>query len=104
MRDNIFSNKYNVLMHALFWGGYLSLSVFVFAGREEIQRAFLISAILILPQMIIAYINMELLIPQFLIVKKYWKYVGLVLLCFVGFFLFWVEVLFLQNRYDKYAS
>lgn len=80
-------------MHLLFWGGYLSLSVFVFAGREEIQRAFLISAILILPQMIIAYINMELLIPRFLILRKYWKYVGLVLLCFVGFFLFYEFVL-----------
>jgi len=88
-----FSKKYNVLMHLLFWGGYLSLSVFVFSGREEIQRAFLISLILVLPQMIIAYVNMEYLIPRFFIKKKYLKYAGLVLLCFVGFFLFYEFVL-----------
>lgn len=80
-------------MHLLFWGGYLSLSVFVFSGREELDRAFLISSILIIPQVIIAYINMELLIPRFFIKKKYWKYVGFVLLCFVGFFLFYEFVL-----------
>ncbi len=70
MGAKIFNNKYNLLMHLLFWGGYLSLSVFVFAGREEIQRALLISSILILPQIIIAYINMEYLIPQFFMQKK----------------------------------
>lgn len=80
-------------MHLLFWVGYLSLSVFVFSGREEIERAFLISLILIIPQVIIAYINMEYLIPHFFIKKKYWKYVGLVLLCFVGVYLFYEFIL-----------
>lgn len=80
-------------MHLLFWGGYLSLSVFVFAGREEIQRALLISSILILPQIIIAYINMEYLIPQFFMKKKYWKYASLVILCFAGFYLFYEFIL-----------
>lgn len=69
------------------------MSVFVFSGREEIERAFLISLILIIPQVIIAYINMELLIPRFFIKKKYWKYVGLVLLCFAGVYLFYEFVL-----------
>jgi two-component system LytT family sensor kinase len=93
MKINVLANRYTMLMHLLFWGGYLSLSVFVFSGREEIQRAFLISFILIIPQVVIAYINMELLIPRFFIKKKYWKYIGLVLLCFVGFYLFYEFVL-----------
>lgn len=85
--------KYSVLMHLLFWGGYLSLSVFVFSGREDIDRAFLIGSILIVPQVIVAYINMEVLIPRYLIQKQYWKYVGLVLLCFAGFYLFYEYIL-----------
>ena len=82
-----------IIMHLLFWVGYLSLSVFVFAGREDFDRALLISAIQIIPQMIIAYINMELLIPKFFIKKKYLYYVGLVLLCFAGLYLFYEFVL-----------
>jgi len=92
MKINVLKNKYN-LMHLVFWGGYLSLSVFVFSGREEIERALFIGSILMVPQVIIAYINMELLIPKFFIRKKYWKYAGYVLLCFVGFYLFYEFVL-----------
>jgi hypothetical protein len=80
-------------MHLLFWVGYLSLSVFVFAGREDFDRALLISAIQIVPQIAIAYINMELLIPMFFIKKRYAQYVGLVLLCFLGLYLFYEFVL-----------
>jgi two-component system LytT family sensor kinase len=93
MKAKFFFNKYNLLMHLLFWGGYLSLSVFVFSGREDIQRALLISSILILPQIIIAYINMEYLIPRFFIKKKYLKYAGLVVLCFAGVYLFYEFIL-----------
>ncbi|MCK5702992.1 MAG: histidine kinase, partial [Cyclobacteriaceae bacterium] len=80
-------------MHLLFWGGYILLSVFIFSGREEIDRALKISLILVVPQMIIAYINMEVLIPRFFIKKKYLKYAGFVFLCFVGFYLFYEFVL-----------
>ncbi|MCK5469432.1 MAG: histidine kinase, partial [Cyclobacteriaceae bacterium] len=93
MKAKFLSNKFNLLMHFLFWGGYISLSVFVFSGREEIDRALRMSLILVVPQMIIAYINMEFLIPRFLIKKKYLKYAGFVLLCFVGFYLFYEFVL-----------
>ncbi len=88
-------------MHLLFWGGYLSLSVFVFSGREDTDRALLIGSILIVPQIIVAYVNMELLIPRYLIQKKYWKYVGLVLLCFAGFYLFYEYIL--PVVYDKFG-
>lgn len=93
MKQKFLSNKYNVLMHFLFWGGYVSLSVFVFSGREELDRALRMSLILVIPQMTIAYINMEFLIPRFLIKKKYLKYAGFVILCFVGFYLFYEFVL-----------
>jgi hypothetical protein len=93
MRLNAISYQKIIIMHLLFWIGYLSLSVFVFAGREDFDRALLISAIQIIPQMIIAYINMELLIPKFFIKKKYFYYVGLVLLCFALLYLFYEFVL-----------
>lgn len=80
-------------MHLVFWGGYLALSVFVFSGREDIDRALLISSVLMIPLMIIAYLNMEILIPRFFIKKQYVKYIGLVLLCFVGFILFYEFVM-----------
>ena len=93
MRLNAISYQKIIIMHLLFWIGYLSLSVFVFAGREDFDRALLISAIQIIPQMIIAYINMELLIPKFFIKKKYFYYVGLVILCFALLYLFYEFVL-----------
>ena len=93
MKIRVLLNKNNMLMHLLFWGGYILLSVFIFSGREEIDRALKISLILVVPQMIIAYINMEVLIPRFFIKKKYLKYAGLVFLCFVGFYLFYEFVL-----------
>lgn len=93
MKLNPVSYRKIIMMHLLFWIGYLSLSVFVFAGREDFDRALLISAIQIIPQMAIAYINMELLIPRFFIKKEYLVYVGLVLLCFGGLYLFYEFVL-----------
>lgn len=92
MKVNVLKNKYNII-HLIFWGGYLALSVFVFSGREDVDRALLIGSILIVPQIIIAYINMELLIPKYFIRKQYWKYAGYVLMCFVGFYLFYEFVL-----------
>jgi len=93
MKMMVLSNRNMVIMHLLFWVGYLSLSVFVFSGREEFDRALLIGVILIIPQMAIAYVNMELLIPGFFIKKKYWHYVGLVLLCFIALYLFYEFIL-----------
>jgi hypothetical protein len=93
MKFKNLKNRYNLLIHLIFWGGYLSLSVFVFSGREDIDRAFLIGSILIVPQVVIAYLNMELLIPRFFIQKQYWKYAAYVLLCFAGFYLFYEFVL-----------
>lgn len=88
-------------MHLLFWGGYILLSVFIFSGREEIDRALKISLVLVVPQIIIAYINMEVLIPRFFIKKKYLIYAGLVLLCFVGFYLFYEFVL--TSVFEKFG-
>lgn len=93
MKLKSIKNKYNLLIHLIFWGGYLALSVFVFSGREDVERALLIGSILIVPQVAVAYINMELLIPRYFIKKQYWSYLFLVVLCFAGFFLFYEFVL-----------
>ncbi len=89
MKVSLKKNRYNVIIHTIFWGGYLALSIFVFSGREEIERALIISSVLIVPQVVIAYLNMEVFIPRFFITKQYWKYAGYVLMCFVFFYLFY---------------
>ncbi len=93
MSVNILFKRNILIVHLLFWIGYLSLSVFVFVGREDFNRALLISLVQIIPQMIIAYLNMEFLIPRFFIKKEYFLYFGLVLLCFFGLYLFYEFVL-----------
>lgn len=93
MKTAIFGPRKIIIIHLLFWVGYLSLSVFVFAGREEFERALYVSLIQIIPQMVIAYVNMEWLIPRFFIRKKYIQYVGLVVLCFIGLYLFYEFIL-----------
>jgi len=93
MTASIVGSRKIIIAHLLFWVGYLSLSVFVFAGREEFNNALWISSIQIIPQVIIAYINMEWLIPGFFIKKKYLQYAGLVILCFIGLYLFYEIVL-----------
>ncbi len=93
-------NKVSVLVHILFWLGYLALIAFIFSGREDMSWALKYGFIIILPQMVIAYVNMEVLIPGFLITKKYWTYIGFVLLCFAGLYLYdeWVANLILDVR------
>lgn len=88
------------MVHILFWLGYLALIAFVFSGREDMDWALKFGVIIILPQMVIAYINMELLIPNFLISKKYWTYIGLVLLCFIALYLYdeWIANLVIDVR------
>jgi two-component system LytT family sensor kinase len=92
MKTN-FNTDRKIIMHLLFWVGYLFLSVFVFAGREDFDKALWISVIQIIPQMVIAYINMEWLIPAFFIKRKYIHYIVLVLICFFGLYLFYEFVL-----------
>jgi two-component system LytT family sensor kinase len=93
MRLSVVFDKRMIIMHLLFWVGYLSLSVFVFSGREDINRALWISTIQIIPQMVIAYINMEWLIPRYFIHRKYAEYLLLVLVCFFGLYLFYEFIL-----------
>ena len=81
--------RYVLLSHLIFWGGYLSLSVFVFSGRENLNLAFRLGLMQIIPQIAIAYFNMEILIPRFFIKKKYLHYAGYTLASFVLLYLFY---------------
>ncbi len=75
-------------VHILFWLGYLALIAFVFSGRADMGWALKFGVLIILPQMAIAYVNMEILIPRYLITKKYWIYIGFVVLCFFALYLY----------------
>ncbi len=89
MKLKLINNKYVILIHILFWSGYLSLSVFVFSGGSVLEHALIFSLVQIIPQMVIAYLNMEYLIPKLFMKKKYLQYVISVVGCFVGLHLFY---------------
>ena len=89
MKLKLINNKYVILIHILFWSGYLSLSVFVFSGGSVLEHAPVFSLVQIIPQMFIAYLNMEYLIPKFFMRKKYFLYIISVVGCFVGLHLFY---------------
>jgi two-component system, LytTR family, sensor kinase len=86
---NINKRRYVLLSHVIFWVGYLSLSVFVFSGRENFNLALRLSLFQIIPQIAIAYFNMEILIPRFFIKKKYLHYAAYTLASFVALYLFY---------------
>jgi len=75
-----------IFIHLIFWLGYYALLIFVFTGREIPERAWRIGLIHILPQMVIAYANMEWLIPRYFIKRQYYKYALGVLACFVALY------------------
>jgi len=96
MKNTAQANSITILVHIIFWLGYLALIGVVFSGREDMAWALRFGIIIIIPQMIIAYVNMEILIPRFLITKKYWIYFGFVLLCFFALYLYdeWITNIF----------
>ncbi len=55
----------------------------MFANWSDPEKALWLGAINVIPQFIIAYVNMEILIPRFFIKKEYITYFIFVLLCFV---------------------
>jgi hypothetical protein len=83
----------------IFWLGYYALLLFVFSGREIPERAWRIGVIHILPQMIIAYANMEWLIPRFFIKKQYLQYFLGVFACFFALYAYyeWITPYFIHH-------
>ncbi len=93
MKFNNILRTNKVLIHLLFWAGYLAFLVFVFSGRDDLDRAFAISVIQIVPQIALAYLNMEFLIPVFYVRKRYLAYTGLVILSFIGIYFLYEYVI-----------
>lgn len=63
-----------ILIHLIFWIGYFGLLVHFLSNRLEFDAAISRGLILVLPQIVLAYLNMEVLIPKFFIRKKYLHY------------------------------
>ena len=89
----------SVLIHTLFWTGYLAFLVFVLSGREAFERSLAMGFIQIVPQIALAYLNMEILIPVFFAQKKYVAYVALVFLSFIGIYYFYEFIMILYFQY-----
>ncbi len=87
------------MMHVLFWLGYLAFLVFVFSGREDLNRAIILSVIQIVPQMVLAYLNLQFLIPVFYARKRYLAYAGLVVLGFIGIYFIYEYVITLYFQH-----
>jgi two-component system, LytTR family, sensor kinase len=81
-----------LLLHGVFWLGYLALMVFVFASRIPIEKALPRTFLFILPQIILAYVNMSWLVPKYFFKKRYLEYF-LILLVLLAVFYFLMEYL-----------
>ncbi len=79
----------NFLLHIGLWIGYLIFAVFIFYERFPLATAFQQAVIFLVPQLMVVYLNTEILIPQFIIKKKYLLYVLMILTSLVAiYFLF----------------
>jgi hypothetical protein len=92
-------SRKTISIHLIFWLGYYVLLIFIFSGREIPERAWRIGLLHILPQMAIAYANMEWLIPRFFMRKQYLQYTVGVVLCFVALYGYyeWLYPIIHQN-------
>ena len=79
-----------IIIHLTFWIGYLFLLVNVLSFRIEYATALRLATVIIIPQAGLAYLNMELLIPRYLIEKKYVIYISsmLVMIAAMGTYLY----------------
>jgi len=73
----------NILIHAIVWLTYIFILVEVFSNRDTLEVAILRVLILVLPQILLVYLNIYFYIPKYFSQKKYWEYGGIVLLSFI---------------------
>ena len=79
----------NLLLHIGLWAGYLAFAVFIFYERFPMAIAFRQAIVFLIPQLMVVYLNTEVLIPQFYFKKKYLIYILLTLVSLVAvYFLF----------------
>lgn len=86
-RENSFS-------HILFWLGYFLFLWFVFSFRDHPESPVLLRAlVLIVPQMLLVYANMEWMVPRWFMQKQYILYVLLTGALIVGaaFLIQWMD-------------
>jgi two-component system, LytTR family, sensor kinase len=80
MMRNFYIANNRLLTHILFWAGIVLLNVFVYGSYEEKYLRQLYIETASLPVILfVAYINMGILIPRFLVRKKYAAYIFSVL-------------------------
>lgn len=92
-------NRY-IAAHILFWIVYFTLHMMQFSRFEHIENAMWRSLVIIFPQILVAYLNIELLIPALLIKKKYWLYFGTLVVAFIllfNYYRFMPEVFHVMN-------
>ena len=68
--------------HLIFWAGYYLVIVFVLANRLQTALALWYGFLLISPQIIIAYINMQWLVPQYFMQKRFLHFAVSVIVLF----------------------
>lgn len=73
----------NILIHTIVWLAYIFILVEVFSNRDTVEVAIQRVLILVIPQILLVYLNVFYYIPKFFNQKKYWEYGGIVLLSFI---------------------
>ena len=73
----------NILIHSIVWLAYIFLLLEVFSNRDTLGVAFQRVLILVIPQILLVYVNVFYYIPRYFNKKKYLEYGSIVLLSFI---------------------
>lgn len=86
MKKNFYIANNRILTHIVFWAGLVLLNTIVYGAYEDKYGRQFVTELIGLPvSLLVAYVNMGLLYPRFLIQKKYAAYIlSVVVLLFIG--------------------
>ncbi len=72
-----------LVTHVPFWLGYATLLYYLPISRLEVENTVLRTVILLIPQIAVAYIGMEVLVPRYFIKRKYLLFFGGILVLLI---------------------
>lgn len=81
-----------IFVHAIVWLAYMFLLLEAFSNRDTFDVALEKVLVLVIPQIVLVYLNVFVLIPVFFNRKKYWEYGGLVLISFIILYFYYAYI------------
>jgi len=79
----------NILIHSIVWLAYFFLLMEMFSNRDTFVVALQKVLILMIPQILMVYLNVLYYIPVYFNKKKYWEYAVIVLMSFIVLYFYY---------------